>query len=70
MEKGGEMTKRRSDSGQAVVEYVILLAITVGILVSFVRSLSGSLNKTIPKWGESLEVQLRAGAAPASLWKK
>jgi hypothetical protein len=64
------MAKKKTDSGQAVIEYVILLAITTGIMLYFVRSLSTSLNNTIPKWGGSLEVQLRAGAAPASLWKK
>ncbi len=70
MKKGGGMAKKKSDSGQAVLEYVILLAITVGIMIYFVRNLSSGMNKTIPKWGGSLEVQLRAGAAPASIWKK
>ena len=62
--------RRKNESGQAVVEYIILLSIAIGVMALFVRSLTTGIDKTIPKWGRGMEVQLRAGAAPASLWKK
>ena len=61
---------RKRESGQAVLEYVILLGITMGIMIYFLRTLTTGVNRTIPKWGRSFEIQLRAGAAPASLWDK
>ncbi len=68
---GARLRKReRNESGQAVLEYVILLGITVGIVVAFTRNLMAGVDKAIPKWGRNLEIQLRAGAAPASLWDK
>ena len=62
--------KRKNQSGQAVVEYIVLLSIAVGLMAFFVKSLTSGIDKTIPRWGRGIEVQLRAGAAPASLWKK
>jgi len=69
--KGERVRKRKkSDAGQAVLEYVILLGITVGIVVAFTRNLMQGVDQAIPKWGRKFEIQLRAGAAPASLWDK
>lgn len=56
--------------GQALLEYVILLAITAGIGVYVFRTLNDNLDRSIPKIGGNLEKQLRSGAAPASLWRK
>ncbi len=56
--------------GQALLEYVILLAITAGIGVYVFRTLNDNLDRSIPKIGGNLEKQLRSGAASASLWRK
>ena len=53
-----------------MLEYAILLAITVGIAIAFMRNLTAGVDKAVPKWGRTFEIQLRAGAAPASLWDK
>ena len=62
--------KRLNQSGQSIVEYVILLSITMAIVVGFARSITGLFDKSAPKMGGQFERQLRAGAAPAGLWKK
>ena len=64
------MPKIGQKSGQAVIEYVILLAITVGGMLYFIRTMTGAFDQSVPKMGGTFERQLRAGAAPASLWKK
>ena len=62
--------RKNRNSGQAVVEYVLLLTMVVGIMVAFLRTLSGAYNKAVPKVGASIERQLRTGAASAGVWRK
>ncbi|NDF14278.1 hypothetical protein EB061_03010 [bacterium] len=56
--------------GQAILEYVILLGITVGIGIFAFQTLNRSVDRAVPKIGGNLEKQLRSGAAPANLWRK
>lgn len=62
--------RKKQESGQAILEYVILLGITLGIMVFFIRTMTQTLNNAIPKIGGTFERQLRTGAAPAKLWRK
>jgi hypothetical protein len=62
--------RKKKNSGQAILEYVLLLSITMGTMVFFLRTMTKSLNTSIPRIGGIFERQLRAGAAPAGLWKK
>ncbi|MBU6155016.1 MAG: hypothetical protein KGP28_11995 [Bdellovibrionales bacterium] len=64
------MSKRSKESGQAVVEYIILLSITLGIVVAFARNMTSIFDKGAPKIGGKFERQIRAGAAPAGLWRE
>ena len=65
-----ELRKNRKESGQALTEYVLLLAIVVPALIYFLGTLSSSFYKTSARYGGSLERQMRTGAAPASIWTK
>ncbi len=67
MDRGKSVQKIR---GQAILEYVILLSITLGLGVFVFNTLTKNLDQSIPKMGGNLEKQLRSGAAPASLWRK
>ena len=61
---------RKRRSGQAVIEYVLLLTMVVGIMVAFLRTLNGSFDKAVPRMGGTIERQLRTGAASAGVWRK
>lgn len=58
------------ESGQAILEYVLLLTIVLGALTYFVQAISGKMDQTTAINGGSLEKQLRTGSAPASIWTK
>jgi hypothetical protein len=62
--------RKTRNSGQAVIEYVLLLAMMVGIMVVLLRTLNGAYNKGVPKVGAAMERQLRTGAASAGVWRK
>jgi hypothetical protein len=61
---------RKKQSGQALVEYILLLSIVVGVVGFFVSKLTTSLDTTTGKYGAIVERQLRTGKAPASIWTK
>ena len=61
---------RKRNSGQAVVEYILLLSMMVGIMVVMLRGLSSAYLKGVPKVGGAMERQLRTGAASAGVWRK
>lgn len=69
MYTGGLLSQKRK-SGQAVVEYIVLLTMVVGIMVAFLRTVNGSFNKAVPRMGGAIERQLRTGAASAGVWRK
>jgi len=62
--------RERRQSGQAIVEYMILISITMAIVVGFSRKMTQLFDQAAPKMGGAFEKQLRGGAAPARLWKK
>ena len=62
--------KRRAQSGQAVIEYIILLSIVMGIMVVFIHKLTDGLDTTTAGLGGQIEKQLRTGSAPPTVWTK
>jgi Flp pilus assembly pilin Flp len=62
--------QKRNQSGQALVEYVILLSIVVGIVAVFMNKLSGAFDVTTARYGGKVEQQLRTGNAPPSIWDR
>ena len=59
----------REESGQAITEYVILLAFAVGTAIAFARGILGVIDKGILKLGGQLEKDLKTGRSPLSVWK-
>lgn len=68
MKKPGDLAKNQS--GQAMVEYILLLTIVVVGAGLFLQSLSKAIDQMTAAQGGKLERQIRTGSAPASLWKK
>ena len=68
MKKPGALAKNQS--GQAMVEYILLLTIVVVGAGFFMQTLSKAIDQMTAAQGGKLERQIRTGSAPASLWKK
>ena len=64
------MKKTQKNSGQAVLEYILLLAMVVGMLSIFISKFVGSFDAATQKIGGKMEKQLRTGKAPPSIWNK
>jgi len=62
--------RRKAESGQAILEYIILLSIVFGLVGVFVSKLTGSFDSATLLMGGKMEKQLRTGKAPASIWTK
>jgi len=60
----------KSESGQAIVEYLLLLSILVGIIGFFVHEITGLMDSGTAVNGAKIETQLRTGEAPATIWTK
>jgi hypothetical protein len=61
---------KSGQSGQAIVEYILLLSIVVGMLVAFLSNFTNTFDKATLGLGGKMEVQMRTGRAPATLWTK
>ena len=59
----------QSQSGQAVTEYILLLAITVSLCLVIARGLLERVDGTVLAFGAKLEKKLRTGKHPPSIWK-
>ncbi len=66
----GKKTRSQKTSGQAVLEYVMLLAIVVGAMTFGVQQLRAVFDKMMLNFGGIAEKQLRTGAGTANLWTK
>lgn len=62
--------RKKTESGQAIVEYIILLSIVVGVVAFILPKLSKGFDVANLSIGGKMEAQLRTGKAPASLWVK
>ena len=57
------------NSGQATVEYILLLSFSVGISILMARGFIATLDKGMLRIGAQLEQDLKSGRAPLSVWK-
>jgi Flp pilus assembly pilin Flp len=58
----------RDESGQATVEYILILTLAAVGAGTMARSLLGVLDRGILKLGVQLENDLKTGRAPANVW--
>jgi len=65
-----EKNKRKQNSGQAVLEYVLLLAMILGGVGFVVAKLRDGSDKITAVSGAKLEKMLRTGSAPPTIWTK
>lgn len=65
------VAKREAESGQAVLEYILLLSITIGIMTWAVRFLTEKSDRMVGFYGANVEKQLRTGGTPPNvIWTK
>ena len=56
------------DSGQATVEYILLISFSVTSAVLLARGILSALDQGILKLGSQLEKDLKTGRAPLGIW--
>jgi Flp pilus assembly pilin Flp len=67
----GKKILKQNNSGQAIVEYILLLSIVVGIFVVVLPKLSASVDGTTTAISSKIETQLQTGmSSTKSLWTK
>ena len=55
--------------GQAILEYILLLSIVLGLVTYFLRTMSDRLDSATAVMGGKLEKQLRTGSISVGIWK-
>ena len=58
----------REDSGQATVEYILILSVTVVGAIAFGRAVIRALDSGVLTLGGQLEKDLKTGRAPLSVY--
>jgi len=64
-----EKPSRLDRRGQAMVEYMLLLAIVFSVAIPLSKQLLGMLDKSVAALGASLEKRLYTGKADIGTWK-
>lgn len=69
--KQGSLLARflRDDSGQATLEYILILSVSVFGAAAISRSIITALDRGILHLGAELEKDLRTGRIPVDVWK-
>jgi len=57
-----------SESGQAILEYVLLLAFVVAMSALVVTGIMGGVDRGILVFGATLEKDLKTGRMPSGAW--
>jgi hypothetical protein len=57
------------ESGQATLEYILLLSFTVTGTIALARVIRDTLDKGVLRLGAQLEMDLKTGRADLSAWK-
>ena len=57
------------ESGQAIVEYILLLSVLFTVSVGFSRRIISSLDSSISVFNATLEKDLRTGRADVRFWE-
>jgi hypothetical protein len=61
---------RQSQSGQALIEYVLLLSIVVTIAIASIDRFTGLFDQLTARYGGKVEQQIRTGSAPPTIWNR
>ena len=61
---------KAKQSGQAIVEYILLLSIVIGLVTVVLGKFTSTFDVATTAIGGKIELQMRTGRAPATLWKK
>lgn len=56
------------DSGQATVEYILLLSFCLVTAVAMAKGIISALDQGVLKLGSQLEKDLKSGRAPLGVW--
>ena len=56
------------EDGQATVEYILLLSVTLGFVITFVKQITSLVDKGVLKLGGQLEKDLKTGRATVNVW--
>ena len=59
----------RDDGGQAVTEYMVILALVLGGAVLLARGFVDVMDRGILKLGSQIEKDLHTGKTPANAWR-
>ena len=65
----GEVNPKGSESGQAVVEYLLLVSVIIFVSGAFTRRIIDSLDTSIVVFNGALEKDLRTGRPGAGIWE-
>jgi Flp pilus assembly pilin Flp len=60
--------KRKNERGQAITEYILLLAIITLLATTVLRGLLPALDQGMLSFGARLEQNLKTGRYSASIW--
>lgn len=60
--------RKNNQSGQAVVEYLLILSISIVLSGLLFKGLNSSLDSGIRRFGMQLEKDLKTGRIPSSIW--
>ncbi len=59
----------RNPKGQAILEYIFVLSITVVVAVGMAKILLGGLDQSVLVFGGKLEKQLKSGRLSPGVWE-
>lgn len=60
--------KKLGERGQATVEYVLILSLTVATAIGLAKGILGAVDSGILRLGGQLEKDLKTGRAPLNVW--
>jgi hypothetical protein len=60
----------RDEGGQGLVEYILILCVTILGAGALTRAVIGALDKGVLRIGGQLEKDLKTGRAPLGIWKQ
>lgn len=65
----GSQKLSSDESGQAMVEYILIVAFSVALAAGLARTLTKSIDLAVLRIGSQLEKDLKTGRATLDVWK-
>lgn len=60
--------KNKNTRGQATLEYILILTVSVAVCIILVRGMTESVDNAILRFGGNLEKSLKSGRAPLDVY--